>query len=87
MWWYRNAPVPVADPPQIAVHAGPPIIRLMRPDGTSEVITEEALTARVRAARTAAAPPASSAAMAEEDRKSTRLNSSHEFVSRMPSSA
>ena len=25
--------------------------------------------------------------IAEEDRKSTRLNSSHEFVSRMPSSA
>ena len=45
---------------------GPPIIRLMRPDGTSEVITQEELTARERAARTAAAPPGSSAAMAEE---------------------
>ena len=29
----------------------------------------------------------SQALMAWEDRKSTRLNSSHEFVSRMPSSA
>ena len=30
---------------------------------------------------------AARAAVHQEDRKSTRLNSSHEFVSRMPSSA
>ena len=39
------------------------------------------------AARTAAAPAGRAAAGAAADRKSTRLNSSHVSLSRMPSSA
>jgi len=50
------------------------VLQLLKlPDGTVKVLVEG--TARARVLRYT------------EDRKSTRLNSSHEFVSRMPSSA
>ena len=53
--------------------------------GTPELVSELTVTTAIRTAAMSAV--AARALARAEDRKSTRLNSSHEFVSRMPSSA
>ena len=61
-----DAPVPAPAPPRVVVDLHAPTVRLMHPDGSSEVVTSEEQAARDRGARVTAASSAASPMLAEE---------------------
>lgn len=61
-----DAPVPVPAPPRVVVDLRPPTVRLMHPDGSSEVVTSEEQATGDRGARVTAASSAVSPMLAEE---------------------
>ena len=76
---YNKGKVRALDHLSIDVEAGT-VLGILGPNGAGKTTT-------VRILATLLKPDSGRASVAGIDRKSTRLNSSHEWISRMPSSA